>query len=57
MRIYFRLKCGMERQGKKNNSTGRNKRNIPLPVFQNEPKGKIIDFTYKERGIATHESC
>jgi len=25
----------------------RSKRNIPLPVFQNEPKGIIIEYTYK----------
>jgi hypothetical protein len=26
--------------------SGRSKRNIPLPVFQNEPKRIIIEYTY-----------
>jgi hypothetical protein len=38
--------CILERKWK-NKITGRSKRNIPLPVFQNEPKGKIIEYTYK----------
>jgi len=29
------------------NKQGRSKRNIPLPVFQNEPMGRINEFTYK----------
>jgi len=28
--------------------SGRSKRNIPLPVFQKEPMGRINEFTYKE---------
>jgi len=28
-------------------STGRNKRNFPLPIFKNEPMGRINEFTYK----------
>jgi len=31
----------------KNKITGKSKRNIPLPGFQNEPKGIIIEYTCK----------
>jgi hypothetical protein len=31
----------------KNNITGRNKRNIPLPIFKNEPMGRNSEYTYE----------
>ena len=42
----FSLKCRIEEQELKTEITGRSKRNIPLPVFQNEPKVIIIEYTY-----------
>jgi len=30
----------------KNKITGRSKRNIPLPIFKNEPMGRNNEYTY-----------
>jgi len=35
-------------------SSGRSKRNIPLPIFKNEPMGRNNEFTYKELGYALY---
>jgi len=50
----FRMKCCTLVENAKNNISGRSKRNIPLPVFQNEPKGIIIEYTYKELGYTPY---
>jgi hypothetical protein len=36
----------MEARSSKMKSSGRSKRNIPLPIFKNEPMGRINEFTY-----------
>jgi hypothetical protein len=48
------MKCCTLVENAKNNISGRSKRNIPLPVFQNEPKGIIIEYTYKELGYTPY---
>jgi hypothetical protein len=37
----------MEVEKSKNNISGRSKRNFPLPIFQNEPMGRINEHTYE----------
>jgi hypothetical protein len=41
------LKERIEGQNSKITLSGRSKRNIPLPIFKNEPMGKNNEYTYK----------
>jgi len=45
--IDYRLKGCMEGGFSKITSSGRSKRNIPLPAFQNELVRRINEYTYK----------
>jgi hypothetical protein len=41
-----KLKSSMLCQNVQLRTTGRSKRNFPLPIFQNEPMGRINEYTY-----------
>jgi len=42
----YRVKCGIWEQKLKSMTSGSTKRNFPLPIFQNEPMGRINEYTY-----------
>jgi hypothetical protein len=44
--IDYHLKELIEGQNSKITLSGRSKRNIPLPIFKNEPMGRTNDFTW-----------
>jgi len=45
--IDFDLKHCIKTETFKNLTSGRSKRNIPLPILKNEPMGRIDEYTYK----------
>jgi hypothetical protein len=44
----YRLESSMFYKNVRLQSSGRSKRNIPLPIFKNEPMGKNNEYTCKE---------
>ena len=44
--INYGLKSALLRQIVLSTTSGRNKRNSPLPIFKNEPIGRINEYTY-----------
>jgi len=45
--VDYRSKGCMERGFLKISLSGRSKRNIPLPIFKNEPMGRKNEYTYE----------